>query len=486
MHAHQLEDAGPCRRRRHGAAEEGLGKGGFVVAVTHEAGEPPVQLTGGPVDEGRATRDALTGLPDRRELVARLARAQTGITARGGIVAVVCVDLDDFKSVNLCHGPQVGDEVLCEAARRLRRVLRHDDVVARTGSDEFVALIATDASDRTEAVATTQVVIDKLSRTLNEAFAAGPRRLGLAASMGVSLLTREIADAQQVLQEAQLALRLAKSGRRGGAVFFASDMMEGFLHQRSLEDDLRHAVAAEQLRLYMQPQVDRQGRVCGGEALLRWQHPVHGLVLPGDFIPLAESSGAIVDLGRWVLRRGCEVLAQMNRHDERYTLAINISPLQFNQPEFDADVLAALASAGARPESLILEITEGLLLSDIAPVSARIRDLAGRGIRFSIDDFGTGFSSLGYLRKLPLHEIKIDRSFVAGLPADLPSVGIVRSILSMGRHLGLNIVAEGVETQAQADFLAAHDCDVQQGWLHGRPRPAEEFLKAVAPAEAAA
>jgi len=462
------------------------GKGGFVVAVTDGGAGPPTRRSGRAEPAGTAGHvDPLTGLPDRRGLVDRLLQVQAGIAARGGYAAVVCVDLDDFKSVNLVYGPQVGDDTLCEAARRLRKTLRHDDTVARSGSDEFVALITTDASDRAQATAAAQAVIDKLAQALNEGFTAGPRRSGIQNSMGASLLTPQTTDALQVLQEAQLALRLAKSRQRGGVLFFQADMMEAFLQQRSLVEDLRVAIASEQLQLHVQPQIDGRGRVVGGEALLRWRHPVRGLVPPADFIPVAESSGTIVELGRWVLRRGCEILARMNRRGgPPCTLAINISPLQFEQPGFVTDVCAALQGAGAPPEALILEITEGLLLSDMAQVSAKVCDLASRGIRFSIDDFGTGFSSLNYLRQLPLHEIKIDRSFIAGLPSDEASVGIVRSILSMGSHLGLNVVAEGVETQAQADFLSAHRCGLQQGWLHGRPCPVDEFLRTLGATQA--
>jgi diguanylate cyclase (GGDEF)-like protein/PAS domain S-box-containing protein len=467
-------------------AVKNAGKGGFVVAVVPEG--VTAYGPGGPgADGGPASVDALTGLIDRRGLVDRLAQLRGAVAARGACAAVMCLDVDDFKSVNLVCGPQVGDELLCEVAARLRRSLRQEDTVARTGSDEFVVLVPIEVPARPAAQGHAQVVLDRLTRRLSEAVTVGEHRLDIRVSIGVSLLTPQTVDAQQVLQEAQLALRLAKSRRRGEALFFEAAMMAGFLQQRSLEDDLRRAVADDQLRLHVQPQIDRSGRVCGGEALLRWQHPVRGLVPPGDFIPLAESTGLIVELGRWVLRRGCEILAQMHRAGEGRTLAVNISPLQFSQPGFVADVCAALQLAGAPPEALILEITEGLLVTDIAQVGAKIRALTARGIRFSIDDFGTGYSSLAYLRQLPLHEIKIDRSFTAGLPDDQASVGIVRSILSMGRHLGLSVVAEGVETPAQAEFLRTHGCDVQQGWLHGRPCPAEAFLAALAapPASAA-
>ena len=453
------------------------GKGGYVVAVTHDGAPPSLHKVEDKHDAADVdTVDALTGLADRRALARRLVELHAELAARGGWAAVMCVDLDHFKDINLGHGTRVGDEVLCETARRLRRTLREADTVARAGSDEFVALVTLDASDHDDAAAAVKAVTDKLRARLGEPFFAGSNPMGLQASIGLSFITPATTDAQAVLQEAELALQRAQSQRRGGAEIYEPGMMTGFLRQRSLEEDLRHAVAARQLRLYVQPQRDRTGGVCGGEALLRWEHPQRGLVLPGEFIALAEASGLIVDIGRWVLQEGCSVLARMQAQHAAHTLALNISPVQFKHPGFCTDVRAALGAAGARPDGLTLEITEGLLLTGVESVTERMAELAALGVRWSIDDFGTGFSSLAYLRQLALHEIKIDRSFIAGLPHDTASAGIVRSILSMGQHLGLRVVAEGVETQAQADFLRAHDCGRQQGYLHGRPMPAERFL----------
>ncbi len=461
-------------------AVKNAGKGGFSVAVSAPAAAAPGDRA---ADAGSAVAglqgeqlDPLTGLPARRTLLTRLQALQGELSARAGYAAVLCIDIDRFRSINLAHGAQVGDHVLCETARRVRAALRAEDTVARTGSDEFVALVALPGADPALAMASTRAVIDKLAARLGEPIATAGRGLSIRARFGVALVTPQATDAIQVLQEAQLALRLAKAGEPGSVRFFEPGMMADFLHERSLEEDLRQAQAQDQLRLFVQPQVDAAGRICGGEALLRWFHPERGVVGPGEFIPLAEAGGLIVELGRWILHEGCRILARLNRDGAVLSLAINISPVQFMQPDFANDVRTALEAAGAPAQQLVLEITEGLLLADLARVSATLHELAALGVRFSIDDFGTGYSSLAYLRQLPLHEIKIDRSFVAGLPGDAASAGIVRSILSMGAHLGLAVVAEGVETQAQADFLATHDCGVQQGWLHGRPCPWEEFL----------
>lgn len=448
------------------------GKSGYLVATLQDAAtaaeQNPIAMPG--------QVDVLTGLPDRRALGQRLEQVSQAGVLQNGMVAVVCMDIIQFKTVNLVHGPESGDAVLCEMAHRLRNGLRQGDMVARTGSDEFVALLSTAARDKAAAQQAVNVVIGKIRRLLADPFVVGHQRLQVDVSMGVSFVDPLNPDAMQVLREAQLALQKAKTNPPEHVQFFEARMLDGFMLQHSLEEELRHAVQDQQLQLYVQPQVDHAGRVCGGEALLRWQHPQRGWVSPVEFIPLAESSGSIIEIGRWVLQEGCRILARMHAQGQRGTLAVNISPLQFNHPDFVADVRFSLTAAGAPAEALILEITEGLLLTDITQVSAKLGELATAGVRFSIDDFGTGFSSLSYLRQLPLHEIKIDRSFIAGLPGDQANVGIVQSILAMGRHLGLNVVAEGVETQAQCDFLRTLDCPMQQGWLHGRPGPAAEWI----------
>lgn len=447
------------------------GKGGYLMATQQEATPDAAQAP----DAALGLVDVLTALPDRRALGHRLEQVSAG-AHQGGMVAVLCMDIVQFKMVNLIHGPESGDAVLCELARRLRDGLRQGDMVARTGSDEFVALLATAARDKAAALQAVNAVIGKIRKLLADPFVVGHHRLQVDVSMGVSFVDPSNPDGALVLREAQLALQQAKASASERAHFFETRMMDGFIQQHSLEEDLRHAVREQQLQLYVQPQVGRDGRVSGGEALLRWQHPRRGWVSPAEFIPLAESTGSIIEIGRWVLQEGCRVLARTHQQGRSLTLAINVSPLQFSHPDFVADVRAALAAAGAPAQALILEITEGLLLRDLSQVIAKLGELAAAGVRFSIDDFGTGFSSLSYLRQLPLHEIKIDRSFINGLPTDQANVGIVQSILAMGRHLGLNVVAEGVETQAQSDYLRLLDCPMQQGWLHGHPRPSAQWL----------
>ena len=460
-------------------AAKQAGKSGFVVA---QAG--PDRIRDGTTfwDDTRAhhasaltePRDPLTGLMDRRRLVEQLGAEHSRVTGGGCPVGVICLDIDSFRLVNVAHGSKVGDEVLCEAARRFGTVLRRGDTIARTGSDEFVVVVLSEADDA-EPRDLTEAVARKLLASLAEPFRLSACNVMVNASVGISLLDAETADGLDVLREAQLALRRSKARGHSSLVFFEHDMMTGIHDRLTLEEDLRVAVGTEQLFLVVQPQVDRSGDLAGGEALLRWSHPIRGMVPPDQFIPLAESCGVIVELGAWVLQEGCRILGDMRGAGGLQTLAINISPVQFIHPDFVAQVQHALASSGAPAEGLILEITEGVLITDVAQVTERLRELVAIGVRFSIDDFGTGFSSLGYLRQLPLYEIKIDRSFIAGLPADVASAGIVCSILSMGSHLGLHVVAEGVETEEQSAFLTQHGCPSQQGWLHGRPMLPVDF-----------
>lgn len=452
------------------------GKGGFVIASVRESPELLGAVPSAAPAITEALRDPLTGLPDRRALAARLESALARGRRTGKFGAVVALDIDQFKVVNLTRGSRVGDEVLCEVARRLRQSLRGDDVAVRTGSDEFAVIIDTGDATQEGACAAARAVAVKLQRLVLQAIPSSQGPLTVRAGAGISLLAPDAADAQHVLLEAQLALKRAKSSGGASLVAFEPGMLEGLQDALSLEADLREALAAGQLELHVQRQVAAKSRGHRGEALLRWNHPTRGWLPPGQFIPLAEASGLIVELGRWVLRRGCVILEQANRDGQSAELSINISPAQFQHPLFVTDVREAIAAAGAPADRLILEITETLLIQRIDEVVLRMHDLVELGVRFSIDDFGTGFSSLGYLRRLPLYEIKIDRSFVHGLPEDAASVGIVQSILAMGRHLELEVVAEGVETLAQSAFLREHGCPVEQGWLHGRPMPASDWI----------
>ncbi|MDA8448511.1 diguanylate cyclase [Acidovorax sp. NCPPB 3859] len=460
------------------------GKGGIAIAETgitsqDEDAAASRKEAGLPAAVAPQQRDALTGLVDRRHLLEQLASERGPMAGGEGPTGVICLDIDQFKLLNVAHGTQVGDEVLCETARRLKRVLRRGDTLARTGSDEFVVLLRTEGRIDHDARHLVEGVAAKLLHSLAAPFNAGQGSLNIRASAGISLIHAHTASGLDALREAQLALRRSKTQGGNHPVFFEENMLAGFHERLALEQDLHAAIGSEQLFLQIQPQHDARSQLTGGEALLRWRHPERGMVPPDQFIALAEASGLIIELGTWVLKTGCRILADLHREDPSLTLAINISPAQFKHPGFVDEVRHALAATGACASGLILEITEGLLITDVNHAAERLAELVELGVRFSIDDFGTGFSSLAYLRQLPLYEIKIDRSFINGLPGDTASVGIVCSILSMGSHLGLHVVAEGVETQEQSDFLQANRCPSQQGWLHGRPMPEETFLESV-------
>ncbi len=455
------------------------GKGGFSIAsvrenVAEEAAEG--RLRAPSPTGGELLCDPLTGLPDRRALVLMLERMRVACHRSGKFGALLALDIDQFKLVNLTRGARIGDEVLCEIARRLGRALRVKDATARTGSDEFVVVLETDATTPEAALESAHRVAVKLIDAVCVVIHSSQGALTVRASAGISLLRPDAADAQPVLQEAQLALKQAKSSSGTRIVAFQLGMMQGLQQAISLEAELREALQGGQLELHVQPQVGVRGHMRRGEALLRWNHPARGWVPPGQFIALAERSGLIDELGLWVLRRGCEILAQANADGQPTELSINISPAQFQQTSFVNDVRSAIEAAGARADRLILEITETLLIQQVDDVVLRMQELVGLGVRFSIDDFGTGFSSLAYLRRLPLYEIKIDRSFVSTLPDDKAAAGIVQSIVAMGRHLGLVVVAEGVETEAQSRLLREYHCPFEQGWLHGRPMPVNQWL----------
>ncbi len=452
------------------------GRGGFVIASLNQEGANGAAAPSATSAINEALRDPLTGLPDRRALAVKLDAALRRADQTNSISAVLALDIDQFKVVNVAHGSHVGDEVLCEVAWRLRQFLRAGEAAVRIGSDEFLVIVDTGEAEAGGAGAVAGSVGAKLQAAVAQPIHTARGPLALNASVGYSLMLPGAGDAQRVLLESQLALKRAKTAGQAHVVAFEPNMLAGLQLAMSLEADLRAAMAAGRFELHVQPQVHANGQRQRGEALLRWRHPARGWVPPSEFIPLAESTGLIVELGRWVLRQGCSILERAHRGGQRTELSINISPVQFRHPQFVADVREAIAEAAAPAEGLILEITETLLIQQVDEVVQRMRELVALGVRFSIDDFGTGFSSLGYLRHLPLHEIKIDRSFVSGLPGDAASAGIVQSILAMGQHLGLEVVAEGVETPAQSRFLRERGCLLEQGWLHGRPLPADEWL----------
>ena len=409
-----------------------------------------------------AFHDTLTGLPNRAFFLGRLERAVN----RGEHVAVLFIDLDRFRGVNDNLGHAAGDAVLVEAARRLKRCLRPDDTVARFGGDEFTALLAVDApSDAMR-------VTERIQKAFASPFSL--QVVQVETSIGIALGTPGSDRPDDLLRNADSALRRAKAQGRGNNAVFDPAMHTLELEQGRLERDLERAVERHELRVYYQPIVSLEThRVVGVEALLRWQHLERGLVLPNAFIPVAEQTGLIVPLGSWVIEQAFAQLGAWHKagHTDLF-MSVNISARQMQHPQLVSVVQGTLEELGLAPEHVNLELTESVFIEGIGANTA-FKTLYDAGVRLSIDDFGTGYSSLSYLKRLPVHTLKIDRSFLAGIPGEESDAALVKTVLAMAHNLHLGVIAEGVETAAQADFLRAHGCEQAQGYLFSRPVPAE-------------
>lgn len=420
--------------------------------------------------------DPLTHLPNRRLFLDHLTSAQAVARRGSHYGAILLVDLDDFKQVNDARGHAVGDQILCEVAARLTRTLREEDVVAHFGGDEFMVLLANLADAQEVAARLARNIANKIHAAILTPFALPTGDCALGASIGVTLFPKDLERDDDVLKEADTAMHRAKAAGRNNVYFFEAAMQAEVENRFALESELRRAIGRDELRLYLQPQVDRNGRIVAAEVLLRWQHPERGLVPPFHFIPLAEETGLIVPMGEWVLEKTCRCLARMAEAGQALRLAVNVSPRQLRQPHFAQRIKALLVATGADPGQLTLEMTEGLAIENIDSAITTLSELKALGLHLSIDDFGTGYSSLTYLKRLPINELKIDQSFIRDVPGDPNDVALVEAILAVARHLSLSVVAEGVETEEQVAFLRARGCDLYQGYLFGRPEPAETFL----------
>jgi len=414
--------------------------------------------------------DILTHLPNRSMWADR---AQAALFAARrhprDVLAVMFLDLDQFKTVNDSLGHGVGDQLLAEVARRLQSCLRSDDVLARQGGDEFVLLLprlarAEDAGE----------VARKLLQALEAPMLLGGHELSVSASIGIALYPADGDDVDTLLKHADIAMYSAKAAGRANFQFFVPEMNVRAFERMMLENALRRGLERQELVLHYQPQVEaRSGRLIGCEALVRWQHPEMGLVPPAHFIPVAEDSGLIVPLGEWVLAEACR--QQVRWAGQGLVMAVNISALQFRRGDFVEMVERTLKETGADPAALELEITESALMQPSEELFERLHRLRRLGITLALDDFGTGYSSLAYLKRLPISRLKLDRSFVMDIPLDAEDLAIATATLSMASDLGLAVVAEGVETQAQVDFLSGRGCQVLQGFLFGRPMAAAAF-----------
>jgi len=421
--------------------------------------------------------DALTHLPNRRLLLDRLHQAMAVSVRNGKYGAILFLDLDHFKTINDTQGHQLGDQLLVAVAHRLQSCVRDGDSVARLGGDEFVVVLEGLSSDTNEAATQTELVAEKIRNELGRSYTLDDFECLSSASIGISLFLGHLESVEELLMHADVAMYQAKSAGRNAIRFFDPAMQTALDVRAALEADLRHALEKQQFRLYYQIQVDSLNRPLGAELLLRWQHPVRGLIAPMQFVPLCEETGLIVPIGLWVLQTAC---TQLNawQHDaltRDLTLAVNVSARQFRQADFVVQVQRILVESGAKPGLLKLELTESTVLENVQDTISKMQELKMLGVSFSMDDFGTGYSSLQYLKRLPLDQIKIDRSFVRDIASDPNDAAIVQTIIAMTEVLGLNVIAEGVETEAQREFLDSHGCHVFQGYLFSKPIPVEQF-----------
>ena len=424
--------------------------------------------------------DVLTGLPNRRLLMERLDTMVAARHENGELGALLFIDLDNFKTVNDARGHAIGDALLKHAAARLQSVVRKGDTVARLGGDEFVVLLGGLGRDPAEAGRLALALAGQVLASLGEGVTIGEHLYSSTGSIGVALPLRAGHTSHDLLREADTAMYQAKAAGRNGVALFENDMLADAERKLTLERDLALALERREIAVHLQLQVDHAHRPVGAELLLRWRRADGMLVPPDVFIPIAESTGLIVPLGDWVLRQACEAWHRLHAAGRPMPLSVNVSPLQFRQPDFVERVRAVLRDTGAPAGQLIFEVTEGLLVQDLDATIARMHELSAMGIRFSIDDFGTGYSNLAYLRKMPLYELKIDKSFIRDTPNDVNGTAIVQSILAMADHLGLRVVAEGIETIQQAGFLAAHGSPCMQGYLFARPAPLDDLLARLA------
>jgi diguanylate cyclase (GGDEF)-like protein/PAS domain S-box-containing protein len=432
--------------------------------------------------------DGLTNLPNRRLLMDRLGHALAKTERSGGHGAVLFLDLDDFKMLNDTRGHDTGDRLLEMVAFRLQQVTRDADTVARLGGDEFVLLLEDLGSNAADAAVNAELVAQKVLNALGLAYTLEGHELRSTPSIGVSLFGTAHQAAHDLLRQADMAMYEAKSA--GGATFrfFDPRMQAAVDATTSLETDLRFALARREFVLYYQPVVNQMGLMIGAEALIRWRHPKNGLTAPGAFIAQAEKSGLVVDIGAWVLQEACRQLARWAADPATagFTLAVNVSARQFRQDDFVSELLGIVAHSGADPRRLKLELTESVLLTDIEDTIVRMQALKEHGIGFSLDDFGTGYSSLSYLQRLPLDQLKIDQSFVRDMLRTQSAASIVQAVVQLATSLGLHVVAEGVEEEAQWEHLCAIGCASFQGYLFARPMSLEELAAMYAEHECAA
>jgi diguanylate cyclase (GGDEF)-like protein/PAS domain S-box-containing protein len=419
-----------------------------------------------------AEHDFLTGLPNRMLLNDRIGQAVASAKRRKKQVAVLFLDLDGFKHINDSLGHPVGDKLLQSIAKRLTATVRGADTVSRQGGDEFVVLLA-DLSHSDDAV----IMAARMLRTVAEPHCVDPHDLHVTTSIGVSVYPDDGLDAETLIKNADTAMYQAKENGRQSYQFFKPAMNARAVERQSIEESLRRALDRQEFAIHYQPKICmRTGVITGAEALIRWTHPVRGAISPAQFIPVAEDCGLIVPIGRWVLRQACEQAREWLKAGlPETTMAVNVSAMEFQDEAFLEHLTLILEESGLDPRALELELTESALMKRVEATAAILRTLKESGVQVAVDDFGTGYSSLSYLRKFPIDSLKIDQSFVRQIGSGADDAAIVTAVISMARSLKLRVVAEGVETVKELEFLKTHECDEAQGYFFGRPMPAPQF-----------
>ncbi|MDO8845177.1 EAL domain-containing protein [Methylicorpusculum sp.] len=421
--------------------------------------------------------DPLTDLPNRRLLNDRLELAMMVSDRNQAHCAMLLIDLDNFKIINDTKGHGIGDLLLIEVGKRLKSCVRQGDTVARLGGDEFVIMLENLDAELETAVVQAERVGEKIIQSFTQSHLLDGKEHHSSASIGISLFFGSQLTSEEIMKHADTAMYEAKQAGRNALRFFDPDMHATLEARVTLESDLRHALELDQLRLYYQLQIDNTGRVLGAEVLLRWQHPQHGMISPAQFIPIAEESGLIVPIGEWVLHSACMQLKAWENDPltKDLHLAVNVSVRQFRHPNFVEQMWNILKHTGADGLKLKLELTESLVMQNVRDTIDKMEEMQLFGIHFSMDDFGTGYSSLSYLKRLPLSQLKIDQSFVRDLIYDTCDAAIIQTIIGMAHNLGLNVIAEGVETEEQRACLECLGCFSYQGYLFSKPVPRVEF-----------
>jgi diguanylate cyclase (GGDEF)-like protein len=419
-----------------------------------------------------ATHDSLTNLPNREMFNQLLHFAVEAARRHDRHFAVLFIDLDRFKIINDSLGHEAGDALLIEIGNRLRQSLRSSDVIARLGGDEFVVILE-NAGERIDV----EAVAHDLLSALRQPMQLCGHECHTTASIGIAMFPADGSDVQTLTKNADVAMYLAKEDGKNGFRFFTKEVKAQSIERLMLETNLRHALERNQLSLHYQPKVDLvTGQITGVEALLRWTHPDLGMLSPMQFIPLAEETGLIVPIGRWVLKEACaQNTAWQHRGLRPVSMAVNLSPRQFVDENLLQDIDGALVSCGMSPTLLQLEVTESMVMQNVPRAIKLLDAIQSRGIRLAIDDFGTGYSSMSLMKQFPIDTIKIDRSFVRDLPKDSEDQAIAQAIINMGKALGMTVVAEGVETSEQETFLRDHACDEMQGFLFSKPVPPDQM-----------